>query len=72
MNSDRPPDAHILNQERWVREFLPAGRCVPKVEKPIMERITESESESDIFRGGEGGLVQQDTNFEKVVDVIVA
>jgi hypothetical protein len=51
-----PPAARILIEEREVRECLLAGRCVPKLEKPIIERIMESESESDIFGGGCGGI----------------
>jgi hypothetical protein len=57
MNRDRPSAARILIEERKARECSPAGRCVPKLEKPIMERIMESESESssDIFGRGCGG-----------------
>jgi hypothetical protein len=56
MNSDRPPAARILIEEKEVRECLPAGRCVPKLEKPIIECIMESESSSDIFGSGCGWI----------------
>lgn len=49
MNRNGPPAARILIEEREVGECSPAGRCVPKLENPIMERIMESSSSSDIF-----------------------
>jgi hypothetical protein len=51
------PLLHVSSlKDRDVRESLPVGRCVPKLENPIMERIMESESSSDIFGGGMSGV----------------
>ena len=41
--------ARFFIEDRGVRKSLLAGRCAPKLENPIMERIMESESSSDIF-----------------------
>ena len=41
--------ARFFMEDRGVRKSLLAGRCTPKLENPIMERIIESESSSDIF-----------------------
>jgi hypothetical protein len=41
--------ARFFIEDRGVRKSLLAGRCAPKLENPIMERIIESESSSDIF-----------------------
>ena len=50
------PSLHVSSLKTGMRESLPVGRCVPKLENPIMERIMESESSSDIFGGGMSGL----------------
>lgn len=54
--NDYPLTARFFIEDRDVRESLPVGRCVPKLENPIMERIMESESSSDIFGGGMSGV----------------
>ena len=71
MNSDRPPATCTLIEERDVRECLPTGRCVPKLEKPIMERIMESESSSDIFGVGGGWTYDRLPSVGRFVKVIV-
>jgi hypothetical protein len=59
-----------LIEEREVRECLLAGRCVPKLEKPIIERIMESESESDIFGGRLWGIYCNVKNIGRAVKLI--
>jgi hypothetical protein len=50
------PSLHVSSLKTGMRESLPVERCVPKLENPIMERIMESESSSDIFSGGMSGV----------------
>lgn len=52
MDRNRPPGVRILTDEKERGEYLPSGRWVPKLEKPIIDRIIESESSSDMLGAG--------------------